>query len=169
MCSGSRLRGSFEGLVIGIGNIEILRAENGEILEECLKIRETVFTKEKNVPKEIEADAFDVLNGSCAHFLIKADGENVGTFRCLELPGAVVRLQRFCVLPGFRNHGIGKRALGYIENNYVNKSRIVLDAQVPASGFYEKGGYERVSEEFMEAGIPHIKMEKKLKEYSTGE
>ncbi len=142
--------------------VEILRAVNKELLEECLRIRETVFTKEKNVPKEIEVDDLDILNGSCMHFLIRSDGESVGTFRCLELEGDVVQLQRFCVLSGFRNHGIGKRALEYIEGYYANKSRIVLDAQITASGFYGSSGYEKVSEEFIEAGIPHIKMEKRL-------
>ena len=34
----------------------------------------------------------------------------------------------------------------------------ILTAQVHAAGFYERLGFTAVSEEFLEAGIPHIDM-----------
>ena len=37
-----------------------------------------------------------------------------------------------------------------------------LNAQMSAVRFYEKLGYEIVSEEFMDAGIPHVTMIKAL-------
>ncbi len=142
--------------------LEILRVTDEGMLSECLKIREEVFTGEKNVPKDIEVDGLDVINGRCTHFLIKADGGNAGTLRCLELSGDTVRLQRFCFLRKYRGQGLGRLTLQYIENCYKNRSRIVLDAQIDASGFYERCGYEKVSDVFMEAGIPHIKMMKNI-------
>ena len=37
-----------------------------------------------------------------------------------------------------------------------------LSAQVYAEGFYEKLGYTRTGEEYMDAGIPHILMKKQF-------
>ena len=39
---------------------------------------------------------------------------------------------------------------------------VVLHAQVPVVGFYERLGYEVTSEEFEDAGIPHREMRKSL-------
>ena len=36
--------------------------------------------------------------------------------------------------------------------------QIYLEAQTYARGFYEKLGFQQVSEEFLLDGIPHIKM-----------
>ena len=40
--------------------------------------------------------------------------------------------------------------------------KIYLEAQQYAIGYYEKEGFEVVSPEFQEDGIPHVKMEKEL-------
>ena len=37
---------------------------------------------------------------------------------------------------------------------------IVMEAQVYAVGFYEKFGFQVCSEEFLEDGIPHVKMKR---------
>ena len=42
------------------------------------------------------------------------------------------------------------------------KTRMVCSAQLRSAGFYEKCGYHRCSEEYEEAGIPHVRMEKEL-------
>jgi predicted GNAT family N-acyltransferase len=39
---------------------------------------------------------------------------------------------------------------------------VVLSAQTHAEAFYTRAGFERVGEEFEEAGIPHIEMRKRL-------
>ena len=49
----------------------------------------------------------------------------------------------------------------------VAKSRfsaetITIKAQTYARSLYEKLGFEQISEEFLEDGIPHIKMQLKL-------
>jgi len=41
---------------------------------------------------------------------------------------------------------------------------IYLEAQKYAIGYYAKEGFEVVSEPFMEDGIPHVKMERVIKE-----
>lgn len=64
-------------------------------------------------------------------------------------------------------HGIGmgrelmEKSVRAIEEHF-NCRRIVLHAQKKAAGFYDKLGFKTVSEEFYEAGIPHVMMEKDI-------
>lgn len=44
----------------------------------------------------------------------------------------------------------------------IGCARLRCSAQVGSAGFYEKCGFRRVSEEYEEAGIPHVRMEKEL-------
>lgn len=48
-------------------------------------------------------------------------------------------------------------------NKTTPVQEIYLEAQVYAVGFYEKFGFGTFDEEFLEDGIPHIRMRKKLK------
>lgn len=40
--------------------------------------------------------------------------------------------------------------------------KIYLEAQVYATGYYSREGFKIVSDEFLEDGIPHVKMEKNI-------
>lgn len=145
--------------------IELIPATDATRLSECLKVRNAVFTLERNVPVEIEVDEQDVLGSDCEHFLIKLDGESVGACRCMQTESSV-RLQRFCILKECREQGVGKAALTRLEEYYSRRQqsgfRMELDSKFEACGFYEACGYRRESEIFMEAGIPHVKMGKAL-------
>lgn len=59
---------------------------------------------------------------------------------------------------------MGKESLAYLERYYSKNgvAEIVMDAKFEVCGFYEKCGYEKVSDIFIEAGIEHIKMRKSL-------
>jgi ElaA protein len=67
--------------------------------------------------------------------------------------GRVVTAKRGC--------GLGRLILtediAYAEDEY-DASRVYLEAQTYARGFYEKLGFRQVSEEFTVDGIPHIGM-----------
>ena len=41
-------------------------------------------------------------------------------------------------------------------------SRVYLNAQTNAVGFYEKLGFHRTGNEFMDAGIEHVRMERAI-------
>ena len=139
-------------------------AENEEILGLCLYVRNAVFTVEKKIPKDIEVDEHDILNGKCDHFLMEYDGKPVGALRCMRISEDVAKLQRFCILKEFRKLGLGKEMVEFVEEYYRNHSffKIELDAKYEACGFYEKCGYRKASGVFKEAGIPHVKMVKTL-------
>jgi len=145
-----------------VSDLEICLADNSYDLKQCLEIRNTVFVLEKGVPKEIEVDEYDCLNKSCDHFLIKYKGNAVGTIRCFYISGNAIKIQRFCFLKEYRKLGLGKAVMEYIENYYGKRgmTQMMLDAKYEVYGFYEKCGYKRVSDIFMEAGIAHVKMMK---------
>lgn len=150
--------------------LEIIAASDTEILEQCLKVRNDVFTVEKNVPKSIEVDEYDCLTEECDHFLIRFCDNNAGAFRCLhccdEINGAVIKIQRFCIYASFRKTGLGRAVMDFVERYYRQKGvkKIILDAKFEVNGFYQKCGYHIVSDVFTEAGIKHVKMEKNIGE-----
>lgn len=142
----------------------ILPASSPEDLNKCLKVRRTVFTEEMGVSETIEVDEQDKPGSDCIHFLISEDQTPVGAFRISINENNVARLQRFCVLKEYRGSGYGSYALefleGFCESQGVKK--IVLDAKCSSADFYKKCGFETFSDEFIEAGVLHVKMKKKL-------
>ena len=72
-----------------------------------------------------------------------------------------VKLERFAVRPEFRNQEIGGALLKQVLTDVRAKfpdAPVYLNAQLRAVPFYERQGFERVGEQFEEAGIQHFKM-----------
>lgn len=84
--------------------------------------------------------------------------------RCLPQKDGTLRLQRFCIRKDCRGQGAGRQTLAAVENRFRAEglSAVVLDAKCSARGFYEACGYEAVSGEFLEAGVPHVAMRRAL-------
>jgi len=117
-------------------------------------IRETVFIQEQGVPVALEWDEFDETS---THALaISPSGEPIGTARLL--PDG--HIGRMAVLPLWRRQGYGRAMLLTLLDEAKRRelSQVVLNAQTTAVPFYEKSGFQVDSDEFMEAGIPHVSM-----------
>lgn len=142
--------------------LELWKADGQALLNRCLEIRNRVFVLEKRVPREIEHDELDVLDGPCRHFLIRLHGADVGALRCLPLAGDAVQIQRLCLLKEQRGRGLGKAVLAAVEQELQSQgvTTLTLDAKCEAAGFYEKCGYQKVSGVFLEANVAHVKMVK---------
>jgi predicted GNAT family N-acyltransferase len=139
-------------------NIKVVA--NQKELEDAFSIRKTVFVEEQNVPLEEEIDAYE---GKAEHFVMYNEGSPIaaGRFRLVEGYGKV---ERICVLNKARKTGAGKAIMNAIENYALQKDihKLKLNAQTHAIPFYAGLGYEIVSEEFMDAGIPHKTMVKEI-------
>ncbi|MFJ5760143.1 GNAT family N-acetyltransferase [Neobacillus sp. NPDC093182] len=134
--------------------------ENEKEIQDAFSVRRTVFVDEQNVPEEEEIDHFEE---DAVHFVTYHEGEPVaaGRFRVMDGFGKV---ERICVLKEARNTGSGKAIMKEIEA-YAQKNglhKLKLNAQTHAIPFYANLGYEVVSEEFLDAGIPHKTMIKKI-------
>ena len=141
---------------------EVIRITAEADFEVALAIRREVFVEGQDVPEDLELDGRD---DEAAHFLARRDGEPVGTARLRDYGDGVAKVERVAVRESFRGAGWGRRIMATVEEHAreAGYERVRLAAQVPVVGFYERLDYEVVSEEFMDAGIPHRSMEKPLR------
>ncbi len=90
----------------------------------------------------------------------------------LKIAGkGVVKLRQMAVDEAFQRTGMGSMLIGYAENFCVLNDyfTVELHARLSALDFYIKSGYQIVGEEFMEVGIPHVRMAKNLKTHKDVE
>ncbi|MFP5110963.1 GNAT family N-acetyltransferase [Bacillaceae bacterium C204] len=134
--------------------------ENQKELEDAYSVRKTVFVEEQAVPLEEEIDAYEE---EAKHFIMYQDGSPVGAGR-FRLVDGFGKVERICVMKEARNTGAGKAIMNAIEDFALKNDihKLKLNAQTHAIPFYAGLGYEVVSEEFMDAGIPHKTMVKKI-------
>jgi predicted GNAT family N-acyltransferase len=135
--------------------IELLSWE--EARTHASPIRFRVFCEEQGVPREIELDEQD----SQSIHAIAYEGTNaVATARLL--PDG--HIGRMAVLKDWRNRGIGGLMLRkLIERAKARGDReVALSAQVHAVAFYRAHGFVEEGGEYLEAGIRHQAMKRRL-------
>ena len=128
-------------------------------LDAAFTIREQVFQAEQGVPADLEHDAHD--RRDARHYLARtADGTPAGAARWRETAHGV-KLERFAVLPAFRNQEIGAALLRAVLADVAAErpaAEVYLNAQLRAVPFYERHGFRKEGEMFEEAAIQHYKM-----------
>lgn len=130
-------------------------------LAACLELRRVVFMLEQDVSEDEERDGKD---GEAHHILARQDGRAVGCARIL-VDGETGKIGRVCVLADHRGTGLGKALMAACLDHLGSMpgvSRAVLGAQTHALGFYESLGFTAFGPEFLDAGIPHLMMERAL-------
>ena len=136
---------------------EVKRFSYGEteMAEKAFAIRKKVFVQEQGVDPALEYDNEE----SARHYLLLLGEKPIATARWRET-GKGIKLERFAVLPEFRNRGIGEIILKEVLKDVCPLEKtIYLHSQVAAVSFYERNGFFRVGEKFTEAGIEHYLME----------
>jgi len=143
-----------------MSGIEVRRARPDE-LDRCLALRREVFVEEQGVPL---AEEMDGLDAGCTHFLALAGGDAVGTARLRVTDDGRAKAERVAVRRSVRRSGAGRTLMRALEDEARARGRpeLVLNAQVPVIAFYERLGYRVDGPEFLEAGIPHRAMRKRL-------
>lgn len=122
-------------------------------------IREAVFVREQGVPAELE---WDEIDATCRHALaLSLKGDAIGCGRIL--PNG--HIGRISVMPQWRKQKVGTAIMEALLNEAHSRGyKIVdVDAQTHAVPFYESFGFIRQGEQFIDAGLPHIKMKLELK------
>ncbi len=139
-------------------NIDIRTGTWAEHQAAAQAIRYAVFVIEQNIPVELEWDEMDAVSLHAVAY--DETGISLGTGRLL--PDG--HIGRMAVKKNARGQGVG----GALLNALVELARqrgdkcAMLNAQAIAEPFYAAHGFARDGVEFMEAGIPHIGMAKKL-------
>ncbi|QWU13434.1 Predicted N-acyltransferase, GNAT family [Paenibacillus sophorae] len=144
---------------------EIVRVITEEQLQQGLDIRKKVFVEEQKVPAEEEIDHFDSIGPDVHHVLLIDDGVPAATGRLTYYREGTAKMQRIAVLKEYRAKGYGRVLLLALEElaRELGLETSILDGQCQAEEFYRKLGYEVISEKpFYDAGILHVRMQKKL-------
>lgn len=133
-----------------------------DIYLDAVRIRHQVFMLEQGVPTEIEIDQYEAL---CIHFVLYLDdGTAAATCRLLPLEDGKIKLQRMAVKKEYRGADYGRLIITEAENfaKAQGFNTVTLGAQITALGFYEKLGYVKHGEMFLDANIEHYEMDKKF-------
>ena len=143
-----------------VNSLHVQIVNNEQQLNEAVSIRRKVFVEEQHVAPEIEIDE---LEKEAIHFILYVDNVPAGAGRLRILEG-YGKVERICVLNEQRGSGAGAAIMNKIEE-YANNNgiqKLKLNAQKHAIPFYSHLGYDIISDEFYEAGIPHQSMMKNI-------
>jgi ElaA protein len=146
-----------------LGDMTVRDAATAELdpttLYRILKLRVDVFVVEQECAYP-ELDGRDLEPGARQLWIeaddTEADGQVLATLRVLD-DGAALRIGRVATAAVARSGGhagrLMRRAL-----ELAGDRDVVLDAQSYLQGWYEKFGFERSGDEFLDDGIPHVPM-----------
>jgi ElaA protein len=128
-------------------------------LYRILEAREQVFMLEQRVDCE-DLDGVDMVS---THMWTEEDGRVAGYLRMIP-PGAVYEqasIGRVLVTKEFRRQGLSRRMMNEAIQYMTGKwgvGEIMISAQAYLTGYYGDLGFEIVSGEYLDGGIPHYKM-----------
>lgn len=138
----------------------IRRADWALDQDALIELRTCVFVEEQRVPLDEELDGRDP---DCVHVVAEAsDGSIVGTGRLLPEG----RIGRMAVAADWRGLGLGRALLDALvacarEQGFAS---VELHAQTRAERFYAAAGFRAEGPVFDDAGIPHRRMWRNIRE-----
>jgi predicted GNAT family N-acyltransferase len=134
--------------------IKRFSSDDKTLAEQSLTIRTKVFVGEQGVDPALEYENEEEAH----HYLLFLGEKAIATARWRETEKGI-KLERFAVLPSFRNRGIGEIILkAVLEDIMPMEKPVYLHSQVKAVAFYQRNGFYKVGEQFTEAGIEHFLM-----------
>tara|TARA_Y100001934_G_scaffold262018_1_gene336007 strand:- start:6 stop:431 length:426 start_codon:yes stop_codon:yes gene_type:complete len=129
--------------------------------EDTLLLRYEVLRKPLGLsydPRELaeEDDSF--------HIATRLEGKVVACLVLKPLAERCIKMRQLAVRESSQGKGFGRELVNYAESFAKERgySEIVLHARETARGFYEKLGYQTEGNPFIEVGLPHLAMRKKL-------
>lgn len=140
--------------------LEVREARDEVEVEAAKKLRLRVFTEEQGVPRDAEIDGLDP---AATHVVALRRGTVVAACR-LRYPQGHCKLERMVVDPNLRRTGIGSELLAGAERQAARQgaTEVVVHAQREVEEFWAACGYRPEGETFLEEGIPHVQMRKRL-------
>lgn len=128
--------------------------------EEALTIRKKVFVEEQGF-----IDEFDEIDKVSKHLLVFEEGKAIATCRVFyDQEKQSYMLGRLAVLKEYRGKKIGSKVLQAAEDvvRRDGGESILLSSQERVISFYEKQGYVKEGDSFLDEGCPHIWVRKKI-------
>jgi len=129
-----------------------------DVDEKITALRNAVFIVEQGISQheEFEGDEKDFVH------LSEYNGDELIAYARLKVDGDAAVIGRVAVRKDVRGAAIMK----FAEKEAQKRGAVMvkIHAQIHAKVFYEKIGYIADGEEFMEAGIPHVRMTKTIQD-----
>lgn len=110
------------------------------------------------LPERMEDEA------ACRHFGLVAEGQLLACLIVVPRGRGVVQIRQMAVRADRQGTGLGRQLVESAEAaiQASGTREVYLNARSTAIGFYNRLGYQGVGERFIEVGIPHWRMEKRL-------
>lgn len=140
-----------------MADIQLVVGDWASLGLDAARVRDAVFVREQQIPADVEWDDAD---HDAVHVVAYREHGDVrtaiGTGRLLST-GYIGRL---AVVKEARAAGVGARLLAVlVARAFARGDPLVrLYARLEAVPFYLRCGFERVGDEFVEAGIGHVEM-----------
>lgn len=139
-----------------MNSLQVVKIISSEQLSQAFAIRREVFVEEQHCPPELEL----ANEEESTHFLAIYDQQPCGACRWRKTDQGY-KLERFAVLKPYRSIGVGQALMAAVLADLpTDAGYIYLNSQLDAVGLYAKFGFQKIGEQFEEAGIQHFKMVK---------
>lgn len=132
------------------------------LTEDAKEIRKRVFVEEQGFQNE-----FDEIDQISKHIVLFDENQAVATCRVFwNEKEQCYHIGRVAVLKEYRGQGIGEQVMLAAQRciQDLGGKEIELSGQVRVASFYEKMGYQKQGEEYLDEGCPHVKLRKQLEE-----
>jgi predicted GNAT family N-acyltransferase len=153
---------SYNGAGTADAPLDLAVGSWAELGEGARAVRIAVFVVEQNIAAEEEWDEWDALS---LHAVARDNtGQPIGTGRLLppafDADKSTGHIGRMAVLKESRHRQIGGAILQALMRAAPAQgyTAIVLHAQKYVASFYARHGFVAEGEEFLEVGIPHVRM-----------
>lgn len=139
-----------------------LIAHNSSQYSETVSLRSKILRE----PLGLEFSKEELENeNSLIHIAVFDNDKIIGCLVLSPNGKEMIEMRQVAVKEDVQGQGIGQKLVHYGEKYAGEKGfrKMILNARKTAVDFYQKLGYEVVSDEFIRVTIPHYQMQKNLK------
>jgi ElaA protein len=137
-----------------------LRALDPVTLYNLLRLRTDVFVVEQECPYP-ELDGRDLEPDARQLWIADDAGAVLATLRLLTDPDGTARIGRVATAVAARGTGLAAQLMARALE-LAGEREVVLDAQSYLFEWYARFGFERDGEDYVEDGIPHVPMRRRI-------
>ena len=129
----------------------------------CVRLRTDILRKPIGLEFTVEQLSEEWSDTHLACF--DARENIVGCLILSKKDKKTLKMRQVAVAENVQKKGIGQQLVAFSEKwaRQNDFEKMVLNARESAVPFYLKMNYQKIGERFLEVGIPHFSMEKKLK------
>ena len=145
----------------GVMTFQEIQFASDEFQQEC-ELRQAVLRAPLGL--NLYDEDLDAERGQWHFGLFDPSAGLVACVIAVPLASTSAKIRQMAVHPAQQGRGHGRTILQHLEAHLARRGSVHLNmhARLTAVGFYEKLGYARSGPEFIEVGIPHVRMEKHL-------